>query len=89
VCANVSNKVLSVKSGFFSFTSLSQVVGALALVGLLLYGWTTGQQLPLWPALLVVAVNVALAVKLVLDIKARRAGKPGQPGAEKVPPTRQ
>lgn len=74
------------KSGLFSFTSLSQVVGALALVGLLLYGWTTGQQLPLWPALLVVAVNVALAVKLVLDIKARRAGKPGQPG-DKSPPT--
>lgn len=61
------------KSGFFSFTSLSQLVGALALVGLLLYGWTTGQQLPLWPSLLVVGVNVVLAVRLVLEIKARRA----------------
>jgi hypothetical protein len=69
-----------VKSGFFSFTSLSQLVGALALVGLLLYGWTTGQQLPLWPSLLVVGVNVVLAVRLVLEIKARRAdtGKPGE-----------
>ena len=60
------------KSGFFSFTSLSQVVGALALVGLLLYGWVTGQELPLWPALLVVAVNVVLAVRLVLEARARR-----------------
>lgn len=62
------------KSGWFSFTSLSQVVGALALVGLLLYGWSTGQQLPLWPAVLVVGVNVVLAVRLVLEIKARRSG---------------
>jgi len=46
----------------------------LALVGLLLYGWSTGQQLPLWPAVLVVGVNVVLAVRLVLEIKARRSG---------------
>ena len=65
-------KVVAVKTGVFSFGSLSQLVGALALVGLLLYGWITEQQLPLWPALLVVAVNVALAVKLVLGIKAKR-----------------
>jgi hypothetical protein len=67
-----------VKSGFFSFTSLSQLVGGLALVGLLLYGWTTGQQLPLWPSLLVVGVNVVLAVRLVLEIKARRMNETRQ-----------
>jgi hypothetical protein len=67
-----------VKSGFFSFTSLSQLVGGLALVGLLLYGWTTGQQLPLWPSLLVVGVNVVLAVRLVLEIKARRMNEARQ-----------
>ena len=66
------------KSGFFSFTSLSQLVGGLALVGLLLYGWTTGQQLPLWPSLLVVGVNVVLAVRLVLEIKAPRMNEARQ-----------
>lgn len=61
------------KPNYFSFTSLSQLVGGLALVGLLLYGWVTGQQLPLWPSLLVVGVNLVLAVRLVLEIKGRRA----------------
>lgn len=80
----LSKKVVAVKTGVFSFASLSQVVGALALVGLLLYGWITEQQLPLWPALLVVAVNVVLAVKLVLGIKAKRAArsKGARPSAE-------
>lgn len=71
----LNKKVVAVKTGVFSFGSLSQVVGALALVGLLLYGWITEQQLPLWPSLLVVAVNVVLAVKLVLGIKAKRAAQ--------------
>jgi hypothetical protein len=74
-----------VKSGFFSFTSLSQLVGGLALVGLLLYGWTTGQQLPLWPSLLVVGVNVVLAVRLVLEIKARSKGHTN-PQTDNAPP---
>lgn len=72
-----NQQVVRMKSGYFSFTSLSQLVGALALVGLLLYGWITGQELPLWPALLVVAVNVVLAVKLLLEAKARRSGASG------------
>lgn len=67
------------KSGVFSFVSLSQVVGALALVGLLLYGWITGQSLPLWPAVLVVAVNVVLAVRLVLEVKGRRGERGAAP----------
>ncbi len=61
--------------GFFNFTSLSILVGGLAILGLLLYGWTTGQSLPLWPALLVVAVNVVLSVRLILDVKAKRNGR--------------
>lgn len=67
--------------GFFSFTALSVLIGGLAIIGLLLYGWSTGQSLPLWPALLVVAVNVVLTIKLVLDVKARRTNRPGSPGA--------
>jgi hypothetical protein len=64
--------------GFFSFTALSVLVGGLAIIGLLLYGWLTGQDLPFWPAMLVVAVNVVLAVKLVLEMKAKRGVKSGQ-----------
>jgi hypothetical protein len=75
---------VAVRTGYSSFATLSQLVGALALVGLLLYGWITGQQLPLWPALLVVAVNVVLAIRLVLDIKKRRAAAQAQ--ATKAPP---
>ena len=36
--------------GFFSFTALSVLIGGLAIIGLLLYGWSTGQSLPLWPS---------------------------------------
>ena len=61
--------------GFFSFTALSVLIGGLAIIGLLLYGWFTGQSLPFWPAMLVVAVNVVLAVKLVLEVKAKRGNK--------------
>ena len=63
---------------FFSFTALSVLIGGLAIIGLLLYGWLTGQSLPFWPAMLVVAVNVVLAVKLILEIKAKQGGKTGQ-----------
>ena len=41
-----------------SFGSMSLIVGGLALAGLLFWGWKTGQALPLWPALLVMGVNV-------------------------------
>lgn len=75
------------KTGYSSFATLSQVVGALALVGLLLFGWITGQQLPLWPALLVVAVNVVLAIRLVLDVMKRRAAAQAQ-ATKASPPAR-
>jgi len=76
-----------VKTGYSSFATLSQVVGALALVGLLLFGWITGQQLPLWPALLVVAVNVVLAIRLVLGVMKRRAAAQAQ-ATKAAPPAR-
>jgi len=69
---------------FFSFTALSVLIGGLAIIGLLLYGWLSGQSLPFWPAMLVVGVNVVLAVKLVLEVKARKAGG-AQPGGPKQP----
>lgn len=65
--------MVDMDKGVLSFGSMTLIVGALALAGLLFWGWVTGQELPLWPALLVAAVNVVGAVKLVLETKARRA----------------
>lgn len=55
-----------------SFGSMTLLVGGLALAGLLLWGWKTGQELPLWPALLVAAVNLFGAYRLVREARARQ-----------------
>lgn len=62
-------------SGMLSFGSMTLAVGGLALFGLLAWGWMTGQQLPLWPALLVAGVNVVGALKLMQETKAKRAAQ--------------
>lgn len=59
--------------GIFSFGSMLLIVGALGLAGLLFWGWKTGQDLPLWPALAVVAVNLLGAFKLLQATRARQA----------------
>lgn len=61
-----------IRKGALSFGSMSLLVGGLALVGLLAWGWKTGQELPLWPAVLVAAVNVFGAFKLVIETRARK-----------------
>lgn len=60
------------RNGAASFGSMTLVVGGLALAGLLLYGWTTGQELPVWPAVLVILVNLAAAGNLVLNIRKKQ-----------------
>ena len=67
--------MVDINKGALSFGSMTLLVGGLALAGLLFWGWKTGQELPLWPALLVAAVNVVGAVKLVMETKARRAAQ--------------
>lgn len=61
------------RSGRQRAGSLVLLVGAVALAGLLVYGWVSGQELPLWPALLVAGVNLVGAVKLLLEARARKA----------------
>jgi len=51
------------------------LIGALMLGGLLLYGAITQQPLPLLPALAVVAVNVIAAIRLLLNVRKRRAAQ--------------
>jgi hypothetical protein len=65
--------VVDINKGVLSFGSMTLLVGGLALAGLLFWGWKTEQELPLWPALLVAAVNVYGAYKLVMETKAKRA----------------
>lgn len=57
--------------GYISFGVMTLLIGALALAGLLIYGWQSGQELPLWPAIAVILVNLVAAVNMLL--KARKA----------------
>lgn len=57
------------ESGFINFGSMTLIVGGLALAGLLVYGWASGQGLPLWPAVLVILVNIVASIKIILDTK--------------------
>lgn len=68
-------EVVDINKGVLSFGSMTLLVGGLALAGLLLWGWKTGQELPLWPALLVAAVNVVGAIRLVVETRARQAAR--------------
>ena len=61
--------------GVFSFGSMTLLVGGLALAVLLYWGWKSGQALPLWPALLVAAVNLFGAFKLVQETRAKQAAR--------------
>lgn len=56
--------------------NLTLLIGGLALAALLFYGWSTGQELPLWPALAVVGVNLLAAAKIVFDAKKNRNSNP-------------
>lgn len=67
--------MVDIDKGVLSFGSMTLLVGGLALAGLLFWGWKTGQELPLWPALLVAAVNVFGAVKLVMETRARQEAR--------------
>jgi hypothetical protein len=77
--------VLDIDKGVLSFGSMTLLVGGLALAGLLFWGWKTGQELPLWPALLVAAVNFFGAFKFVMEARARKAA---QQAAAKAQPRR-
>ena len=74
------------KSGVLSFGSMSLIVGGLALAGLLYWGWRTEQDIPLLPALLVAAVNLYGAIKLVADVKAKRAAAQAAAAQAAQPP---
>ena len=55
--------------GFVNGAIMTLLIGGLAIGGLLLYGLVTGQELPVWPAVLVGVVNLVAAGKVVWDVK--------------------
>lgn len=55
--------------GFINGAVITLLIGGLAIGGLLLYGLVTGQELPVWPAVLVGLVNLVAAGKVILDVK--------------------
>ncbi len=67
--------------GFISFGAMTLIVGGMALAGLLAYGWITGQELPIGPAIAVALVNIIAAVKLALDSRKVRQAPPPAPEA--------
>ena len=59
---------------------ITMLIGALVLGGLLVSSAVSGYELPFWPALAVIAVNVVAAGRLAWTViqakKQRQAGKP-------------
>ncbi|WP_210542805.1 hypothetical protein [Rhodoferax sp. PAMC 29310] len=57
------------QSGFINGGVITLLIGGLAIGGLLLYGSVTGQELPVWPAVVVGIVNLVAAGKVFMDVK--------------------
>jgi hypothetical protein len=57
------------QDGFINGGVITLLIGGLAIGGLLLYGSVTGQELPVWPAVVVGIVNLVAAGKVFMDVK--------------------
>lgn len=71
------------QDGFINGAVIALLIGGLMLGGLLFYGSISGQELPFWPAIAVVLVNLVAAAKIVIDTK--RARRPRQQPPAGVP----
>lgn len=45
---------------------IAMLIGGLAVGGLLVYGALTGQELPFWPSVVVILVNIVAAVRVFM-----------------------
>ena len=74
------------QNGFVSFGTMTLLVCGLAFVGLLIYGMTSGQDLPLWPAIAVALVNVIAAAKIIMNVRKARSQQqaPASPPPENL-----
>lgn len=69
------------QDGFINGGVITLLVGGLAIGGLLLYGSVTGQELPVWPAILVGAVNLVAAGKIFMDVKKAKQQRKNAPAS--------
>ncbi len=60
------------QNGFINASTLTLLVAGAALFALLIYGAQSGYELPVWPAVAVILVNLIAAGKIILDIKKRK-----------------
>lgn len=59
--------------GAIDGNGIALLIGGVALGGLLVYSAVSGYELPLWPALAVIAVNLVAAGRMIwLKIKAKK-----------------
>ncbi|MHB1198166.1 MAG: hypothetical protein ACYCZ6_01125 [Polaromonas sp.] len=56
------------QKGFINGDAIALLVGGMALGGLLVYSALSGYELPLWPALAVIAINLAAAGRIAWKI---------------------
>ena len=72
------------QEGFINSGVLIILIGGLALGGLFIHSLSTGQDLPVWPAVAVILVNLIGAAKIVIGV--RNAKKLRQEQSGKVKP---
>lgn len=58
--------------GFINGGMLVVLIGGVMIGGLFLHSYTTGKELPLWPALAVIGVNLFGVWKMLGEARARR-----------------
>lgn len=74
--------------GFISFATMTLLIGGLALIGLLLYGAQSGHELPLWPAIVVILVNVFASYQMVREARQAKRRRETSPPPDKRPAAR-
>ncbi len=75
--------------GFINGGIVTLLIGGLAIGGLLLYGSVTGQELPVWPAVVVGIVNLVAATKVIIEVKKNKQLRQQERAAQgKTAPTR-
>ena len=72
------------QGGFINSGVLIILIGGLALGGLFIHSLSSGEDLPVWPAVAVILVNLVGAAKIVIDVK--NAKKLRQAQSEKMKP---
>ena len=78
--------MISRESGFVGVGAIVLLIGGLSLAALLIYGWSSGHELPFWPAIAVALVNLVGAAKIVLDTKKAKGLRPRADSNAAKPP---